>query len=153
MTQSGLTHFNDDGAAHMVAITEKHESSRSATAFARVQMANATLEAIRSGTIGKGDVLGVARLAGITGAKQTPQLIPLCHPVRLTHVDIRFEIHAATTSVTIFAQVDAFDRTGPEMEAMSAASTAALTIYDMCKASERGIEIAEIKLLEKSGGK
>lgn len=148
-----LTHFDAGGAAHMVGITDKAETPRAATAGAGVKMAPATLERIESGEIGKGDVLGVARLGGIGGAKQTAALIPLCHPVRVTGVDIRFEVDRSLPGVQVYASVAAHDRTGPEMEAMMAASTAALTIYDMCKAMDRGMELVGVRLLRKSGGK
>jgi len=150
---TGLTHFDASGAAHMVAVTAKPETARGAVAEARVRMAPATLERIREGQIGKGDVLAVARLAAIAGAKQTSQLIPLCHPVRLTAVEVAFALEPALPGVRVTAQVTAVDRTGPEMEAMTAASTAALTIYDMCKAIDRGMVIESVLLVEKTGGK
>ena len=124
-----------------------------AAARARVRMEAATLLRIREGGIGKGDVLAVARLAAIGGSKQTPALIPLCHPVRLTAVDIRFTLDDALPGVIVDARVEAHDRTGPDMEAMTAASTAALTIYDMCKAIDRGMTIEAVQLTEKNGGK
>ena len=148
-----LSHFDPAGAARMVAVTDKPEAPRSAVAEVRVRMAPATLERIREGQIGKGDVLGVARLAAITGAKQTPALIPLCHPVRLTGVDVAFALEPELPGVRATVRVTAVDRTGPEMEAMTAATTAALTIYDMCKAIDRGIVIESAMLVEKSGGK
>lgn len=150
---ASLTHFNAAGEAHMVAITSKPEAPRMAVAQARVRMAKATFERIKAGQVGKGDVLGVARLAGIGGAKHTATLIPLCHPVRVTAVDIGFVLVAELPGVTVTATVHAHDRTGPEMEAMQAATTAALTIYDMCKAMDRGMQIEAVELLEKSGGK
>jgi cyclic pyranopterin phosphate synthase len=137
----------------MVAVTDKPETARGAVAEARVRMAPATLERIRDGQIGKGDVLSVARLAAIAGAKQTPQLIPLCHPVRLTGIDVDFALEPALPGVKITVAVAAVDRTGPEMEAMTAAGAAALTIYDMCKAIDRGMAIESVVLVEKSGGK
>ncbi len=148
-----LTHFDAGGAAHMVAITQKPESPRMAVACARVRMSQATFERVSAGRIGKGDVLGVARLAGIGGSKQTSTLIPLCHPVRVTAVDIGFELLADLPGVAVTATVHAFDRTGPEMEAMQAATTAALTIYDMCKAIDRSMAVESVVLLEKAGGK
>jgi cyclic pyranopterin phosphate synthase len=148
-----LTHFDASGAARMVDVGSKPDTARMARARAKLAMAADTLARIEAGKIGKGDVLGVARLAGITGAKQTPLLIPLCHGVRLTRVDIRFVIDHELPGVIIEAEVHALDRTGPEMEAMQAASTAALTIYDMCKAIDRGMRVVEIALVEKSGGK
>jgi len=151
--QGELTHFDSAGAAHMVDVGDKPETPRMAKARARVVMAPATLAKIEAGALGKGDVLGVARLGGIAGAKQTAMQIPLCHPVRITAVDLRFEIDRALPGVIVEATVEAVDRTGPEMEAMSAAASAALTIYDMCKAIDRGIAIVELRLVEKRGGK
>jgi cyclic pyranopterin monophosphate synthase len=148
-----LTHFDATGAAHMVDIAAKPDTARMARARARVRMAAQTLAKIEAGRLGKGDVLGVARLGGIAAAKQTAIQIPLCHPVRITAIAIEFEIDAALPGVIVEASVEAVDRTGPEMEAMMAASGAALTIYDMCKAIDRGIEIGEIVLVEKRGGK
>jgi len=148
-----LTHFDASGAARRVDVGSKPDSARMARARAKVVMASETLARIEAGSIGKGDVLGVARLGGITGAKQCALLIPLCHPVRLTRVDIRFEIDRQLPGVIVEAEVHALDRTGPEMEAMQAASTAALTIYDMCKAIDRGMRVVELALVEKSGGK
>jgi cyclic pyranopterin phosphate synthase len=137
----------------MVDVASKPDSPRMARARARVRMAAATLAKIEAGTLGKGDVLAVARLGGITGAKQTATSIPLCHPVRITAVAIEFQIDPQLPGVIVEATVEAIDRTGPEMEAMMAASTAALTIYDMCKAIDRGMEIVDVLLLEKRGGK
>jgi cyclic pyranopterin phosphate synthase len=148
-----LTHFDGAGAAHMVDIAAKPETPRMARARARVRMAPQTLAKIEAGRLGKGDVLGVARLGGIAAAKQTAIQIPLCHPVRITAVAIEFEIDAALPGVIVEASVEAVDRTGPEMEAMMAASGAALTIYDMCKAIDRGMQIIGIELVEKRGGK
>jgi cyclic pyranopterin phosphate synthase len=148
-----LTHFDDAGAARMVEVGEKPETARSAVAQARVRMQAQTLARIEGGEVGKGDVLGVARLGGIQGAKQTATLIPLCHPVRITGVDVRFELDRELPGVVVEAEVRAFDRTGPEMEAMAAASVAALTIYDMCKAMDRGMVVEATRLLSKSGGK
>ncbi|MCY1005006.1 cyclic pyranopterin monophosphate synthase MoaC [Nannocystis pusilla] len=148
-----LTHFDPSGAARMVAVTDKPETARAAVAEARVRMAPATLERIREGQIGKGDVLAVARLAAIAGAKQTPQLIPLCHPVRLTGIDVDFALEPDLPGVRATVRVTAVDRTGPEMEAMTAAAAAALTIYDMCKAIDRAMAIESVYLVEKSGGK
>ena len=137
----------------MVSVTDKPETARAAVAEACVRMAPATLERIREGQVGKGDVLAVARLAAIAGAKQTSQLIPLCHPVRLTAIDVAFALEPALPGVRATVRVTAVDRTGPEMEAMTGASAAALTIYDMCKAVDRGMEVASVLLLEKTGGK
>jgi cyclic pyranopterin phosphate synthase len=146
-----LTHFDASGAAHMVDVGAKPETTRMAIASGRIDMAADTAAAIRAGEIGKGDVLGVARLAGIQAAKRTAELIPLCHPLRLTGVDVGFEV--GETAVQITATVTAFDRSGVEMEALAAVATAALTIYDMCKAIDRGMAIAAIRLDEKRGGK
>ncbi len=148
-----LSHFDPTGAARMVAVTDKPETPRSATAWARVRMAGETLERIRGGQATKGDVLGVARLAAIAGAKQTPALIPLCHPVRITGIDVAFTLSSDLPGVEVAVRVTAVDRTGPEMEAMTAAATAALTIYDMCKAMDRGMVIEVVELVEKTGGK
>jgi len=131
-----LTHFDDAGAAHMVDVGAKPETERTA---------------IASGTIGKGDVLGVARIAAIQAAKRTSDIIPLCHPLRITGVDV--DLRVANNAVYIMATVRAFDRSGVEMEALAAVSAAALTIYDMCKAIDRGMVISEIRLDEKRGGK
>ena len=148
-----LTHFDEGGAAHMVNVGEKPETARAAVARAVVEMAPATLARIEAGEVGKGDVLGVARLGGIAGAKQTATLVPLCHPVRIASVDIDFRLDREASAVEVRASVRAVDRTGPEMEAMMAASAAALTIYDMCKAMDRGMALREVCLLSKSGGK
>jgi len=135
----------------MVEVGAKPETARVAIASASITMAPATAAAIAAGQIGKGDVLGVARLAGIQGAKRTADLIPLCHPIRLTGVDL--DLRVAGPGVTIRATVSAFDRSGVEMEALAAVSAAALTVYDMCKAIDRGMVISEIRLDEKRGGK
>lgn len=146
-----LTHFNDAGAAHMVSVGAKPETARVAIASGVVTMEPATAAAIAAGSIGKGDVLAVARLAGIQGAKRTPEWIPLCHPLRLTGVDV--ELRVDRNLVRITATVHAFDRSGVEMEALAAVSAAALTIYDMCKAIDRDMQISEVRLDEKRGGK
>jgi len=148
-----LTHFDEAGAARIVAIDDKPETPRTASARARVRMAPATLARIEDGSVGKGDVLSVARLAAISAAKATSGLIPLCHPVRLTSVDVDFAIDRTLPGIEARVMVRAVDRTGPEMEAMVAASTAGLTIYDMCKAMDRGMEIVDVALMSKSGGK
>ena len=148
-----LSHFDDSGAARMVDVGGKPESDREAVASGAVEMAPETLERIRAGTIGKGDVLGLARIAAIQGLKQTAQLIPLCHPVRVTGVEVRFEIDVASSRVLIRAAVRAHDRTGVEMEALTAVTVAALAIYDMCKAIDRGMRIACVQLESKRGGK
>lgn len=135
----------------MVEVGAKPETARFARASGSVAMASATAAAIAAGAIGKGDVLGIARLAGIQGAKRAADLIPLCHPLRITGVEV--ELAVGKTGVAITAQVTAFDRSGVEMEALAAVSAAALTIYDMCKAIDRGMVISEIRLDEKRGGK
>ena len=137
----------------MVDVGLKPETQRSATAGARLRMQAETLERIEAGTMGKGDVLAVARLAAIASAKSTSTQIPLCHPVRITRIDIEFEVLPELPGIALRATVSALDRTGPEMEAMCAASTAALTVYDMCKAVDRGMVISDVRLLQKSGGK
>jgi cyclic pyranopterin phosphate synthase len=144
-------HFDDAGRAVMVSVTAKPETERVAVASGRVTMAPATAAAIAAGTMGKGDVLGVARLAGIQAAKRTAEWIPLCHPLRLTGVELALEVRA--DGVDVAATVTAIDRTGVEMEAMTAVAAAALTIYDMCKAIDRGMVIGPIQLEEKRGGK
>ena len=146
-----LTHFDAAGNAHMVEVGAKPETARSATATGTIAMARATATQIAAGTIGKGDVLGIARIAGIQAAKRTADLIPLCHPLRLTGVEVVLEV--GVRAVTISATVTCFDRSGVEIEALTAVSVAALTIYDMCKAIDRGMEIREIRLEQKRGGK
>ena len=147
----GLSHFDEAGAARMVDVGAKPETARVAIASGVVLMEPTTASAVRSGTIGKGDVLGVARIAAVQAAKRTSDIIPLCHPLRLTGIDV--DLRVANNAVYIMATVRAHDRTGVEMEALAAVSAAALTIYDMCKAIDRGMVIAEIRLDEKRGGK
>lgn len=149
----GLTHFDAGGQAHMVDVGSKAETHRIAVATGSIQMKPETLAIIQSGTAKKGDVLGIARIAAIMGAKRTSDLIPLCHPLALTRVAVDFEIEAATSSVTCTAQVETYGKTGVEMEALTAVQVGLLTIYDMCKAVDRGMVIGEIKVLEKFGGK
>jgi cyclic pyranopterin phosphate synthase len=153
--KSKLSHFDAAGNAHMVEVGTKPETARSAIARGRIAMAHATAQAIAAGAIGKGDVLGVARLAGIQAAKRTADLIPLCHPLRLTGVEVVLALasSAGGDAVEITATVTAFDRSGVEMEALTAVTTAALTVYDMCKAIDRGMVVGEIRLIEKRGGK
>ncbi len=146
-----LTHFDDAGAAHMVDVGAKPETERVAIATGMITMAPATAAAVRGGSIGKGDVLGVARLAGIGGAKRAADLIPLCHPLRLTGIDVDLRVTGNTVRITV--TVRAFDRSGVEMEALAAVSAAALTVYDMCKAIDRAMVISDIRLEEKRGGK
>jgi len=148
---SKLTHFDEDGAARMVDVGQKPETEREAVAEGVIEMEPATLARIRAGTVEKGDVLGIARIAAIAGLKRTSELIPLCHPVRVTGVDVAFELRER--AVAIRATVRAFDRTGVEMEALTAVSVAALTIYDMCKAADRGMTLGQIRLVSKRGGK
>ena len=150
---TGLTHFDEQGRAHMVDVGEKAETERVATAGARVVMLPATLAAIQAGEIGKGDVLGVARLAGIMAAKKTPDLIPLCHPLALTSVKVELICNEAENAVEIEATCKLKGRTGVEMEALTAASVAALTVYDMCKAIDKGMQVQDLRLLYKAGGK
>jgi cyclic pyranopterin phosphate synthase len=145
-----LTHFDARGAAHMVAVGAKPETARVAIASGVVTMAAATARTIRAGKAGKGDVLGVARIAGIQAAKRASDWIPLCHPLRLTGVAV--ELRVIRNTVVIAATVNAFDRTGVEMEALAAVTAAALTVYDMCKAMDRGMVIGAIRLDEKRGG-
>jgi cyclic pyranopterin phosphate synthase len=150
---SDLTHFDAEGRARMVEVGGKDESARVAVASGKVLMQAETAARIAGGQIGKGDVLAVARVAGIQGLKRTAELIPLCHPLRITGVDLDLRVEqGAPACVIIEATVRAFDRTGVEMEALTAVSVAALTVYDMCKAIDRGMQIAEIRLESKSGG-
>ncbi len=149
----GLTHIDDQGRARMVDVGGKQETRREAVAAATVTMSPETLRLVVAGQMKKGDVFGTARLAGIMAAKKTPELIPLCHPLPIDAVELDFTVAEETSSVVIRATVGTTARTGVEMEAMTAASIAALTIYDMCKAAEKGIAIGEITLIRKSGGK
>jgi len=148
-----LSHINNQGRAFMVDVTAKDDTERIATARAVVRMQADTLDRIKNGGIKKGDVLAVAQVAGIMGAKQTPSLIPMCHPLMLTGVDLQFEIDEADPGIIIYATVKTTGKTGVEMEAITAVSVAALTIYDMSKAIDRWMTIEEIKLVEKAGGK
>lgn len=148
-----LTHFDDAGHAHMVDVSDKAVTDRLATAEAAIKMRPETLAHITQGTAKKGDVLGVARLAGIMGAKKTSDLIPLCHPLPITKVTLDLTPDETLPGVRITATVKTSGQTGVEMEALTAASTAALTIYDMLKAAEKGMEIVSVRLLRKEGGK
>ncbi|GAB0119014.1 cyclic pyranopterin monophosphate synthase MoaC [Acidisoma sp. 7E03] len=148
-----LTHFDAAGRAAMVDVSDKAETQREATARARVVMQPATLALIQSGSAAKGDVLGVARLAGIMAAKRTADLIPLCHPLPLSSVRVDLEPDEAAATVEITATVRTTGRTGVEMEALTAASVAALTVYDMCKAVDRGMVVESLRVVAKSGGK
>ena len=148
-----LTHFNAAGRARMVDVSDKPETERVATAAGRIIMAPETLARIEAGTIGKGDVLAVAQVAGIMAAKKTWEFIPMCHPLLLDGIDISFAIDRDAVAVEIRATVKTTGRTGVEMEALSAVAGAALTIYDMCKAIDRGMCVENIRLLRKSGGR
>ncbi len=148
-----MTHLSPQGDARMVDVSPKPETPREAVARATLRMSAATLAAVRAGNAPKGDVLGVARTAGILGAKRTPDLIPLCHPLRITGVDVTFDDDARAGTLTIEARVRTVDKTGVEMEALTAVAIAALTVYDMVKALEKGVTITDVRLLEKSGGK
>lgn len=150
---SQLTHFNADGQAHMVDVGEKSATRRQATASGRITMLATTLGAITEGDNKKGDVLGVARLAGIMAAKKTADLIPLCHPLPITAIDLSLDIDSAGSAVTCRATVSTHGRTGVEMEALTAVQIALLTVYDMCKAVDRGMVIDRVCLEEKLGGK
>ena len=148
-----LNHFDERGNAHMVDVGGKAETQRVAVATGSIRMQAATLQAITDGTAKKGDVLGVARIAAIQGAKRTSELIPLAHPLIINKVAVEFVVNAQTNSIDCTATVETFGRTGVEMEALCAATTGLLTIYDMVKAIDRGMVISEIRLLEKRGGK
>ena len=148
-----LTHFDARGQAHMVDVAQKAQTQRSATAAGRVVMQPETLRRIEEGSAAKGDVLGVARIAAIQGAKRTSELIPLCHPLPLTHVSVEFAIDREACAVDCKATAETVGRTGVEMEALTAVSVGLLTIYDMCKAIDRGMRFENVRLLEKKGGK
>ncbi|PTQ74473.1 cyclic pyranopterin monophosphate synthase MoaC [Celeribacter persicus] len=150
---AGLTHFDGEGNAHMVDVSGKPVTDRLATAESAVKMSPETLALVTQGTAKKGDVLGVARLAGIMGAKHTSDLIPLCHPLPITKVTLDLEPDEALPGIRIRATVKTSGQTGVEMEALTAASVAALTVYDMLKAAEKGMEIVQTRLLRKEGGK
>ena len=148
-----FNHFDESGHAIMVDVSAKQPTLRTATAAAEVRLSSELLTAIKTGGVAKGDVLGVARLAGIMAAKRTPDLIPLSHPLAIHNVTVDFDMNEAAGLITARCTVRAFERTGVEMEAMTGASLAALTIYDMCKGSDKSITIGEIRLLFKEGGK
>jgi cyclic pyranopterin monophosphate synthase len=148
-----LSHFDASGQAHMVDVGAKQETARVAVATGRILMRGETLARILEGSAAKGDVLGVARIAAIQGAKHTAQLIPLCHPLPLTRVSVAFAIDEADRAVDCTATAETVGRTGVEMEALTAVSVALLTIYDMCKAVDKGMRLEGIRLLEKTGGK
>jgi len=150
---STLTHFDAQGQAHMVDVGSKAATHRIATAEGRIVMSPATLAIILAGSVKKGDVLGIARVAGIMAAKKTSDLIPLCHPLALTRVAIDFTAHEDSAAISCRASVETIGPTGVEMEALTAVQIALLTIYDMCKAVDRGMTINDVKVLEKHGGK
>lgn len=148
-----FTHFDREGQAHMVDVGEKAETHRIAKASGNIHMQPETLQLILSGSSKKGDVLGIARIAAIQGSKRTSDLIPLCHPISLTKVGVEFEIEQDKSTIHCTVTAETVGRTGVEMEALTATSVALLTIYDMCKAVDRGMVIRDIRLLEKLGGK
>ncbi|TDR73056.1 cyclic pyranopterin monophosphate synthase MoaC [Paludibacterium purpuratum] len=150
---SSLTHFDDAGQAHMVDVGAKAETRRSATATGFITMQPDTLRLVLDGRAGKGDVIGVARLAAIQGSKHTAQLIPLCHPLALTHVAADFSVDETNARVTLQVTAETLGRTGVEMEALTAVMAGLLTVYDMLKAVDRGMRIDGVRLLEKQGGK
>ncbi len=152
-SNSGLTHFDAQGQAHMVDVAAKAATHRVAVAAGRIGMQAATFAVIEQGTARKGDVLGVARIAGIMAAKKTSELIPLCHPLALTRVAVDFSLDTEGSSVACTATVETVGPTGVEMEALTAVQVALLTIYDMCKAIDRGMTITDVQLLQKHGGK
>jgi cyclic pyranopterin phosphate synthase len=149
----GLTHFDATGQAHMVDVGAKADTKRVAVATGSIRMLPATVALIQSGNAKKGDVLGIARIAAIMASKRTSDLIPLCHPLALTHVSAEFDIDAAQSSIHCTVRAETGGKTGVEMEALTAVQIGLLTIYDMCKAVDRGMVMGEIKLLEKMGGK
>nr|WP_242943274.1 cyclic pyranopterin monophosphate synthase MoaC [Clostridium uliginosum] len=146
-----FTHFNEDGRAHMVNVDEKNETKRVAIAIGSIKMKKETVDLIKDGKIKKGDVLSVAQVAGIMGVKRTSDLIPMCHNIFISGADIKFEVKE--DEIKIQAKVSTVGKTGVEMEALTAVSTAALTIYDMCKAVDKNMEIGNITLIKKTGGK
>ena len=152
-SDSPLTHFDAQGQAHMVDVSAKAETHRIARAGGTIRMQPATLALIESGQAKKGDVIAVARIAAIQAAKRTAELIPLCHPLPITRVAVDFEIDRAASAVRCVAQVETLGRTGVEMEALTAVQIGLLTVYDMCKAADRGMVMGEIRVLEKHGGK
>mgnify|MGYP001314996609 CR=1 FL=1 len=153
MTTHPLTHFDAQGQAHMVDVAAKAETHRVARASGRIRMLPATFALVAGGTAKKGDVIGVARIAAIQAAKRTADLIPLCHPLPITRVAVEFELDAEGSSVVCTAQVETLGRTGVEMEALTAVQVGLLTVYDMCKAADRGMVMTDIRVLEKTGGK
>ncbi len=150
---SPLTHFDNHGQAHMVDVAGKAESHRIARAGGSIRMQPATLALISAGSVKKGDVIGIARIAAIQAAKRCAELIPLCHPLPLTRVAVEFVLDEAASAVHISVQAETLGRTGVEMEALTAVQVGLLTIYDMCKAADRGMVMTDVRLLEKQGGK
>ncbi|MDY7576805.1 cyclic pyranopterin monophosphate synthase MoaC [Herbaspirillum sp. RTI4] len=148
-----LTHFDSTGSAHMVDIGAKEDTARIALAAGSIRMQPATLAIVQSGSAKKGDVLGIARIAAIMATKRTSDLIPLCHPLALTHVAVAFDIDAATSTIHCTVRAQTTGKTGVEMEALTAVQIGLLTIYDMCKAVDRGMVMGDIRVLEKHGGK
>ena len=153
MTPNPLTHFDAQGQAHMVDVAAKEVTHRVAVASGSIRMQAATLALIAGGTAKKGDVIGVARIAAIQGAKRTADLVPLCHPLPITRVVVDFVLDVEKSAVHCNAQVDSIGRTGVEMEALTAVQIGLLTVYDMCKAADRGMVMTDIRVLEKRGGK
>ena len=150
---SALTHFNADGQAHMVDVGDKADTHRRAIASGVIRMQPDTFALVQSGSHKKGDVLGIARVAAIMASKHTSTLIPLCHPLALSHVDVEFQLDAAASAITCQVTAETVGKTGVEMEALTAVQIGLLTIYDMCKAVDKGMELGEIHLVEKTGGK
>jgi cyclic pyranopterin phosphate synthase len=150
---SKLTHFNQAGEAHMVDIADKASTARRAIAAGRIVMQAETLDLIRQGKHKKGDVLGVARIAGIMATKRTADLVPMCHPLALTHVAVEFDVDTDANAIECTVTAETAGQTGVEMEALTGVQVSLLTIYDMCKAVDRGMVISDVRLLEKSGGK
>lgn len=148
-----FTHFDEQGQAHMVDVASKPETKRIARASGRIVMLPETLKMIEGGNVKKGDVLGIARIAAIQGAKRTPDLIPLCHPLALTKIGVEFSIVESDNAIECEVTVETIGRTGVEMEALTALNIGLLTIYDMCKAVDRGMQMEGIRLIEKQGGK
>lgn len=151
-TSPQLTHFDADGQAHMVDVGAKAETQRVARATGTIRMKPETLALVASGHAKKGDVIGIARVAAIQGAKRTAELVPLCHPIAITRIAVEFQISAEHSEVRCTAQVETVGRTGVEMEALTAVQVGLLTIYDMCKAADRGMVIGDVRVLEKHGG-
>lgn len=151
--ENKFTHFDEGGNARMVDVSDKNKTERVAIAVSKITMTKETLELIKKGEIGKGDVLGVARVAGIMASKQTSNLIPMCHPLMISSCNVDFEINDDENSILIKATVKIVDKTGVEMEALTAAMVSALTIYDMCKAVDKKMVIGQTHLLKKTGGK